>query len=60
MSTKKAYFQNFSWFQIYVFKLSPDYVCSIAPIDYTVLNKVLCVRLSVKLLLTFHTEMISA
>ena len=33
---QKAYFQNFSWYQFYVFKLCMIYVCFISPIDHFV------------------------
>ena len=32
---EKAYFQNFSWFQFYIFKLCMI-MCFIAPVDYSV------------------------
>ena len=56
---KKSYFQNFSWFQFYVFTLCMIMLCFIAPTD------LLCwlksrVRGFLWKLLSFHTEMISA
>ena len=55
---KKAYFQNFSWFQFYVFKLYMIIMCFIA---HRLLSWIKSrVQDFLWKLLSFHTDMISA
>ena len=51
---KKAYFQNFSGFQLYVFKLRMIVCVSLLLSTTTSLHKVFCTRLSVKIALISH------
>ena len=55
---KKAYFQNFSWFQFYVSKLWMVMCVSLLS-QTAVLNKVSCARLSVKIALISYWSDIS-
>ena len=56
---KNAYFQNFSWFQFYVFKLCMIMCVSLFP-QTTVLNKEASLKIALIRGLSFQTEMISA